>query len=229
MKVLGVGRIQSDPITEPIDSNEKLALNTEGYSTQIVGSSDLAVPITRSNPDDVKAEEAAIGMSDTTSATEDATTTAAVASTSTATSATSATSAPTASSTSSAAAPAAKAESSKPAAATPTLVADDSSSGEWLTGLASAYGRSAGRNTATGAAVTDNSTGVAVPVSQRYLVGKTIEVKYGGMTITTVVNDTGGFESLGRALDLQPGVWKYFGFSSEDAWGVRTVQYRIID
>ena len=31
-----------------------------------------------------------------------------------------------------------------------------------------------------------------------------------------------------RVLDLQPGVWKAFGFSSCNAWGLRTVSYRFL-
>jgi hypothetical protein len=31
-----------------------------------------------------------------------------------------------------------------------------------------------------------------------------------------------------RALDLQPGVFKAFGFSTCDDWGVREVQYRFL-
>ena len=223
-KVMGVGRIMSDPITDPIASDEKLALNTEGYSTQIVGSSDLAVPITRSNPEDVKAEEAALGETDTAAVAVSPVATTDTASTATA-AASAASSTQSAASATSAAAPAAASSGS----AAPTAAVDDQTQGEWLTGQASAYGLSAGRQTASGATVTDNSVGVAVPVSQRYLVGKTIEIRYGGKTITTVINDTGGFEALGRVLDLQPGIWKYFGFSSEEAWGVRTVQYRIMD
>jgi hypothetical protein len=32
----------------------------------------------------------------------------------------------------------------------------------------------------------------------------------------------------GRSLDLQPGVWRAFGFASEFDWGVRTVNWRVI-
>ena len=31
-----------------------------------------------------------------------------------------------------------------------------------------------------------------------------------------------------RVLDLQPGVWKAFGFSSCNDWGLRTVSYRFL-
>ena len=43
----------------------------------------------------------------------------------------------------------------------------------------------------------------------------------------------GAMKNLGmgggsRSLDLQPGVWKAFGYSSCDDWGLRTVSYRIL-
>jgi rare lipoprotein A (peptidoglycan hydrolase) len=101
---------------------------------------------------------------------------------------------------------------------------------EWQRGLASAYGPSnAGTYTATGVMLTDNSAGVAVPAGKRYLLGKTVEIQYNGMTITAVVNDTGGLAGGSRALDLQPGVWKAFGFTSENQWGVRYVSWRVVD
>ena len=38
----------------------------------------------------------------------------------------------------------------------------------------------------------------------------------------------GGMGGGSRSLDLQPGVWKAFGYSSCDDWGLRTVSYRIL-
>ena len=69
---------------------------------------------------------------------------------------------------------------------------------------------------------------VAVPASQRYLLGRTVEIRYGGKTITATVTDTGGFAGYGRVLDLAGGCWKAFGFSSCYDWGVRAVQYRFL-
>lgn len=115
--------------------------------------------------------------------------------------------------------------------------ADSSSSqdvetdGEWMCGLASAYdvdNNTGGTATASGAILTSDSVTVAVPASQYYLLGRTVEVRYGGKTITATVTDTGGFASYGRVLDLAGGCWKAFGFSSCYDWGVRAVQYRFL-
>ena len=48
------------------------------------------------------------------------------------------------------------------------------------------------------------------------------------MTVTAKVTDTGGFAPLGRDLDLAGGVWRAFGATSTDNWGVRTVSYRFL-
>lgn len=115
--------------------------------------------------------------------------------------------------------------------------ADSSSSqdvetdGEWMCGLASAYdvdNNTGGSATASGAILTGDSVTVAVPASQYYLLGRTVEIRYGGKTITATVTDTGGFASYGRVLDLAGGCWKAFGFSSCYDWGVRAVQYRFL-
>lgn len=118
-----------------------------------------------------------------------------------------------------------------------TNKADSSSSqdvetdGEWMCGLASAYdvdNNTGGTATASGAILTSDSVTVAVPASQYYLLGRTVEIRYGGKTITATVTDTGGFASYGRVLDLAGGCWKAFGFSSCYDWGVRAVQYRFL-
>lgn len=107
----------------------------------------------------------------------------------------------------------------------------------WSTGVASAYGGSTDPGTpnpgttATGALCDDNSMGVAVPMAwpnywQYY--GRTVEISYGGMTVFATVNDCGGMGGGSRSLDLQPGVWKAFGFSSCLDWGLRTVNYRFL-
>ncbi len=112
----------------------------------------------------------------------------------------------------------------------------DSSTG-WQTGVASAYGGSSDPNTpnpgttATGALCDDNSMGVAIPMSwpnySSYL-GRSVEISYGGMTVVATVNDCGYMGGGSRSLDLQPGVFKAFGFSTCQAWGVRTVSYRFL-
>ncbi len=58
--------------------------------------------------------------------------------------------------------------------------------------------------------------------------GRTVEISYGGKTVYAVVNDCGYMGGGSRVLDLQPGVWKAFGFSSCAEWGLRTVSYRFL-
>lgn len=107
----------------------------------------------------------------------------------------------------------------------------------WKTGVASAYGGSSDASTpnpgttATGAICNDSSMGVAVPMSwpnYRSYLGRAVEIKYGGKTVIATVNDCGYMGGGSRALDLQPGVFKAFGFSTCQAWGVRTVSYRFL-
>ena len=107
----------------------------------------------------------------------------------------------------------------------------------WRTGAASAYGGSSDASTpnpgttATGAICNDSSMGVAVPMSwpnYRSYLGRAVEIKYGGKTVIATVNDCGSMGGGSRALDLQPGVFKAFGFSTCQAWGVRTVNYRFL-
>ena len=125
---------------------------------------------------------------------------------------------------------------SSPAASTPsnpnaTDGSEVKSDGEWMIGMASAYSvadNTGGNATASGDELTDDSMTVAVPLSQRYLLGRTVQIRYGGKTITAVVNDVGGFAAYGRVLDLAGGCWKAFGCSSPYEWGVRAVQYRFL-
>ena len=107
----------------------------------------------------------------------------------------------------------------------------------WSMGVASAYGGSTDPytpnpgTTATGAVCDDWSMGVAVPMAwPRYwqYYGRTVEISYGGMTVLATVNDCGYMGGGSRSLDLQPGVWKAFGFSSCNDWGLRTVSYRFL-
>ena len=108
---------------------------------------------------------------------------------------------------------------------------DVETDGEWMCGLASAYdvdNNTGCTATASGAILTSDSVTVAIPASQYYLLGRTVEIRYGGKTITATVTDTGGFASYGRVLDLAGGCWKAFGFSSCYDWGVRAVQYSFL-
>ncbi len=112
----------------------------------------------------------------------------------------------------------------------------DSSTG-WKTGVASAYGGSSDSGTpnpgttATGAVCNDSSMGVAVPMAwpnYRQYLGRAVEIKYGGRTVVATINDCGYMGGGSRSLDLQPGVFKALGFSTCQAWGLRTVSYRIL-
>ena len=107
----------------------------------------------------------------------------------------------------------------------------------WQTGSASAYGGSSDPSvsnpatTATGAVCDDSSMGVAIPQSwpnYRSYLGRSVEISYNGMTVVATVNDCGYMGGGSRSLDLQPGVFKAFGFSTCQAWGVRTVSYRFL-
>lgn len=113
----------------------------------------------------------------------------------------------------------------------------DNSSVSWSKGVASAYGGATDpytknpATTATGAVCDDSSMGVAVPMAwPKYwkYYGRTVEISYGGMTVLATVNDCGGMGGGSRVLDLQPGVWKAFGFKSCSDWGLRTVSYRFL-
>lgn len=114
---------------------------------------------------------------------------------------------------------------------------NNSSQAGWKTGVASAYGGSTDPwtpnpgTTATGARCDDYSMGVAVPMAwpgYRKYFNRAIEIKYNGKTVVATVNDCGYMGGGSRSLDLQPGVWKAFGFKSCQAWGLRTVSYRIL-
>ena len=101
----------------------------------------------------------------------------------------------------------------------------------WQQGTASAYTLACNDGydaTASGTKLTENSMTVAVPSSRSDLLGRTVEIYYNGMTVTAKVTDTGGFAPLGRDLDLAGGVWRAFGATSTDNWGVRTVSYRFL-
>lgn len=111
------------------------------------------------------------------------------------------------------------------------------SEGEYRSGVASAYGGSSDPYTpnpgmtATGAVCDDNSMGVAIPMSMpnfRSYFGRTVEIVYNGMTVYATVNDCGSMGGGSRALDLQPGVFKAFGYGDCYDWGVRTVSYRFL-
>lgn len=116
-------------------------------------------------------------------------------------------------------------------------VAPDLNDGSWSSGVASAYavvsnddgnGNFGVTNTASGIDLHDNSITVAVPEGQSGLLNRVVEICYDGKVVIATVTDTGGFAKYGRALDLAPGVYKAFGFSSYSDWGTRTVSYRFL-
>lgn len=101
----------------------------------------------------------------------------------------------------------------------------------WQVGSASAYTLADNDGwdaTASGVKLTENSMTVAVPSNRLDLIGRKVEIYYNGKTVTATVTDTGGFAPLGRDLDLAGGVWRAFGATSTDGWGVRTVSYRFL-
>ena len=115
-----------------------------------------------------------------------------------------------------------------------TTTTTTNSTAGWKSGVASAYGGSTdpgcGSITANGSRVTESSMGVAIPLAwgRRDLLGHKVMISYGGKTVTATINDLGGMGGGSRALDLQPGVWRAFGFNSCNSWGIRTVKYKIL-
>ena len=115
-----------------------------------------------------------------------------------------------------------------------TATTTANSTAGWKSGVASAYGGSTdpgcGSITANGSRVTESSMGVAIPLAwgRRDLLGHKVMISYGGKTVTATINDLGGMGGGSRALDLQPGVWRAFGFNSCNSWGIRTVKYKIL-
>lgn len=127
--------------------------------------------------------------------------------------------------------------SSNKSTASVTDSSSNKTSSGWKTGVASAYGGSSDKSTpnpgrtATGAVCNDTSMGVAIPMSwsgYRSYLGHAIEISYGGKTVIATINDCGYMGGGSRSLDLQPGVFKAFGYKTCNAWGLRTVSYRIL-
>lgn len=107
----------------------------------------------------------------------------------------------------------------------------------WSEGIASAYGGysdasvAANARTATGDPVTETTMGVAVPMAWsnfRSLYGHKVLISYGGKTVTATINDCGNMGGGSRSLDLQPGVFRAFGFTNCYDWGLKTVKYKIL-
>jgi len=116
-------------------------------------------------------------------------------------------------------------------------VSPDLNDGTWSSGVASAYNISSNddgngnfgvTDTASGVDLTNSSVTVAVPQENPELLGSAVEICYNGDVVIATVTDVGGFGPMGRVLDLAPGTYKAFGFSSASDWGTREVYYRFL-
>ena len=75
--------------------------------------------------------------------------------------------------------------------------------------------------------------GVAVPMAwgksvYDSLMGHKVLIEYNGKIVEATINDIGNMRGGERVLDLQPGVFKSFGFGGARDWGLRTVRYKIL-
>ncbi len=105
----------------------------------------------------------------------------------------------------------------------------------WVTCIASAYtieDNTPPGSTATASGVPlDNSVPtVAMPMSMNpsRFYGRQIQIVYNGMSIVATVTDCGGMGGGSRGLDLTPAVFRAFGASTADEWGLRSVSYRFL-
>ena len=105
----------------------------------------------------------------------------------------------------------------------------------WITCVASAYtieDNTPPGSTATASGVPlDNSVPtVAMPMSMNpsRFYGSQIQISYNGMSIVATVTDCGDMGGGSRGLDLTPAVFRAFGASTADEWGLRTVSYRFL-
>ena len=107
--------------------------------------------------------------------------------------------------------------------------------GDWIECLASAYTIAdntppGSTSTASGIPLDESVPTVALPVSMNpaRFYGSKIQRGYGDMTVVATITDCGGLSGGARGLDLTPAVFRAFGFSTADGWGVRTVRYRFL-
>jgi hypothetical protein len=101
----------------------------------------------------------------------------------------------------------------------------------WFTTKASAYGpSSAGTHTALGTELTLTSMDVGIHINHIDLIGRYVDLMYGGVVLRCRIVDTGEMAPDGRLFDLQPGVCTAFGAETpEFGWGVRTIKWRLVD
>lgn len=112
---------------------------------------------------------------------------------------------------------------------------DTSSAGSWVTCIASAYtiadndppGSTA---TASGIPLDESVPTVAMPMSMNpaRFYGSKIQIEYEGMTIVATITDCGYLSGGARGLDITPAIFRAFGFSTADDWGLRQVRYRFL-
>ena len=105
----------------------------------------------------------------------------------------------------------------------------------WIQCVASAYtiadndppGSTA---TASGIPLDESVPTVAMPMSMSpsRFYGSKVEISYNGMSVIATVTDCGYMGGGSRGLDLTPAVFRAFGASSADEWGLRTVSYRFL-
>jgi 3D (Asp-Asp-Asp) domain-containing protein len=112
---------------------------------------------------------------------------------------------------------------------------DTSNAADWISCVASAYtiadndppGSTA---TASGIPLDDSVPTVAMPMSMNpaRFYGSMIQIEYGGLTVVATVTDCGYLSGGARGLDITPAVFRAFGFSSADDWGLSEVRYRFL-
>ena len=71
---------------------------------------------------------------------------------------------------------------------------------------------------------------VAMPMSMNpsRFYGQRIEISYNGMSVIATITDCGAMGGGSRGLDLTPAVFRAFGFSTANEWGLRQVSYRFL-
>lgn len=107
--------------------------------------------------------------------------------------------------------------------------------GDWITCIASAYtiadndppGTTA---TASGIPLDESVPTVALPMSMgpSRFYGQRIQIEYQGMTVVATITDCGDLDGGNRGLDITPAIFRAFGASTADEWGLRTVRYRFL-
>lgn len=110
-----------------------------------------------------------------------------------------------------------------------------SDEGDWITCIASAYAIAdndppGSTATASGIPLDESVPTVALPMSMgpSSFYGKQIQIEYQGITVIATITDCGDLDGGNRGLDLTPAVFRAFGASTCDEWGLRTVRYRFL-